>query len=71
MGAFEALLELPNVHPQRPGGVPLTVEGMSYGWNDSTRTEAVTAVRLVVASSGKTPCSSRYTQGESKGGLSW
>ena len=52
MGTFEALLELLNVYPQLPRGAPLTVRSTSLGWKVFSRTEAVTALRLMVASSG-------------------
>ena len=55
MGAFEVLLALLNVHPQLPGGAPLTVRATSRGWKVVTRTEAVTALRLMVGSSGRDP----------------
>ena len=54
-GAFEALQELRNVHPQLPGEAPLTVRRTPSGWNVLTRTEAVAALRLMVGSSGRDP----------------
>ena len=53
--AFEALLELLNVHPQLPGEAPLTTRRTPSGWNVFTRTEAVAALRLMVGSSGRHP----------------
>ena len=55
MGAFEALLELLAVHPQLPGGAPLTTRLTSRGWKSLTRTEAVAVFRLIVGSSGRDP----------------
>ena len=55
MGPFKAPLELLNVYPQLPGGEPLTVGSVSPGWKVFTRTEAVTALRITVASSGRDP----------------
>ena len=54
-GAFEALLELLNVHPQLPGEAPLTTRLTPQGWRVFTRTEAVAALRLMVGSSGRDP----------------
>eukprot|EP00904_Undaria_pinnatifida_P011237 jgi/Undpi1/7243/HiC_scaffold_22.g09716.m1 len=54
-GAFEALQELRNVHPQLPGEAPLTVRRTPSGWNVLTRTEAVATLRLMVGSSGRDP----------------
>ena len=45
MGAFKALVELLDVHPQLPGEAPLTIRGTSSGWRVSTRTEAVAPLR--------------------------
>ena len=53
MVAFDVLLELLDVHPQLPGEAPLTVEATSRGWKVFTRTEAVTALWLVVRCSGR------------------
>ena len=51
MGAFEGLLELLDVHPRLPGGALLTVRATSRGWKFSTRTDAVTVLRLMVGCS--------------------
>ena len=48
---FDVLLELLDVHPQLPGGAPLTVT--SRCWKVSIRTEAVTALWLMVVCSGR------------------
>ena len=53
MRTFEALLQLLNVYPQLPGGAPLTVTNTSFGWKVFSRMEAVTVLRLMVASSGR------------------
>ena len=55
VGAFEALLELLAVHPQLPGGAPLTTRPTSRGWKAFTRTEAVAGLRLMFGSSGRDP----------------
>ena len=55
MGAFKALTELLNVYRQLPGGGPLTVRSTSRGCKVFTSTEAVTALRLMAASSGRDP----------------
>ena len=54
-GGFEVLLELLDVHPQLPGGTPLTVRATSRDGKVFTRTEAVTALRLMVGCSGRGP----------------
>ena len=54
-GAFEVLLELLDVHPQLPGEAPLTVRATSRGWKVFTRTEAFTALRLMIGCSGRDP----------------
>ena len=68
MGAFEALLELLNVYPQLPGGAPLTVRNTSLGWKVFTRSEAVTALRLIVVSSGRDSMQLALHAGKSGGG---
>ena len=55
MGAFQALLELLDVYPQLPGAAPLTVRNTSLRWKVFTSDEAVTALTLMVASSGRDP----------------
>ena len=55
VGAFEALLELLDVHPQLSSESPLTTRLTSQGWKPFTRTEAVAALRLMVGSSGRDP----------------
>ena len=65
MGAFEALLELLNVYPQLPGGVPWAVRTTFLGCKVFTRSEAVPVLRLMVASSSRCPpWSSRCTREE-------
>ena len=59
MRAFEALLELLDVHPQLPGGAPLTVRATPRCRNVFTRTEAVSALHVVVGM--------RYTREKSGG----
>ena len=54
-GAFEALLDLLDVHPQLPGQAPLTARATSSGWKVFTRIEAVTALRVLVGSTGRDP----------------
>ena len=53
MEVLEVLLEMLDVHFQLPGGEPLTVWATSRNWKVSTRTEAVTALRLMVGYSGR------------------
>ena len=55
MGAFEALLELLNVYRQQTGWAPLAVRTTSLVWKVFPRSEVVTALRLMVASSGRDP----------------
>ena len=55
MGAFKALLGLLNVYPQLPGGEPLAVRTTSLNYKVFTRSVAVTALRLMVVSSGRDP----------------
>ena len=55
VGALEALVELLDAHPRRPGGAPLTTKRTVSGWEVITRTEAVVALRMVAASAGKNP----------------
>lgn len=55
VGAFEALVELLNVHPRLPGGAPLMTRSTASGWKVITRTEAVVALRMMVASAGRNP----------------
>ena len=55
MGAFGALVELLDVHPQLPREAPPTIRGTSSGWREFTRTEAVAALRLMVGISGRDP----------------
>ena len=55
VGAFEALVELLDAHPGRPGGAPLTTRRTASGWKVITRTEAVVALRIMAASAGKNP----------------
>ena len=69
MGAFEVLLELLDVRPQLPGGAPLTVRATSRGWKFTTRTDAVTALRLMAGCTVETPpCSLRYIHSGRIGG---
>ena len=65
MGAFEALLELLNDIPPATtdGGAPLAVRTTSLGWKLFTRSEVVTALRLMAASSGV-----RAALGKNRGG---
>ena len=51
--AFEAVLELLDVHPQLRGDAPLTARLTSGGWRVFTRTEVVASLRLIVGSSGR------------------
>ena len=67
MGAFEALLEPLNAYPHLPGGAPVTVRNTLLGWKVFTRTEAVTALRLMLASSGR-PHAVRAPLGKNRGG---
>ena len=54
VGAFEALGELLDAHPRRPGGAPLTTRCTVWG-KVITRTEAVVALRMMAASASKNP----------------
>ena len=54
-GAFRCLLEFLDVHPQLPGEAPVTVPATSRGWDFSTRTEGVAALRLMVGCNGGGP----------------
>ena len=67
-GAFEVLLELLSVHPQLPGGAPLTTRSTSGGWKVFTRSEAVAALRLMVGSSGRDPMRFALHSGRIEGG---
>lgn len=55
MGAFEAIVALLNVHPQLPGSAPLMTRFTDGGWQVITRTEAVVALRMMVACTGRDP----------------
>ena len=55
VGAFEALVELLDAHPQLPGGAPLMTRRTASGWKVTTRTEAVVALRMMAASADKNP----------------
>lgn len=55
LGAFEALVELLNVHPSLPGRAPLMTRLTTAGWKVVTRSEAVAALRMMVACTGKDP----------------
>lgn len=55
VGAFEAIIELLNVHPSLPAGAPLMTRLAVTGWKVVTRTEAVVALRMMVASVGRNP----------------
>ena len=55
VGAFEALVELLDAHPRLLGGAPLMTRRTVSGWKVITRTEAVVALRMMVASAGKDP----------------
>ena len=68
MGAFEVLLELLDVHPQLPGEAPLTARATSRDWKVFTRTEAVTALRLMVGYSGRDPMQFALHSGRIGGG---
>ena len=67
-GAFEAVLELLDVHPQLPGEAPLTARLTPGGWRVFTRTEAVAALRLMVANSGRDPAKYALNSGRIRGG---
>lgn len=54
-GAFEAIVELLNVHPNLPGRAPLMTRMGANGWKVVTRGEAVVALRRMVACAGKDP----------------
>ena len=54
-GAFELLLDLLDVHPLLERVSPLTVRLTPQSWKASTRTKAVSAMRLMIASSGRDP----------------
>ena len=68
MGAFQVLLELRDVHPHLPREAPLTVRATSRGWKVFTRTEAVTALRLMVGCSGRDPMQFAHHSGRIGGG---
>ena len=55
VGAFEAVSALLDVHPTLPGGAPLMTRRTTAGWRVITRTEAVAALRTMVASVGRDP----------------
>ena len=55
VGAFEALVELLDAHPRHPGGAPLMTRRTASGWKVITQTEAVVALRMMAASTGKNP----------------
>lgn len=55
VGAFEALVELLNVHPSLPGRAPLMTRQTATGWKVIKRTEAVVALRLMAANAGRNP----------------
>ena len=54
-GAFELLLDLLDVHPFLEGVSPLMVRLTPQDWKAFRRTEAVAALRLMIASSGRDP----------------
>ena len=66
-GAFEVLLELLDVHPHLPGEAPLTIQATSGGWKDLTRTEAVTALWLMVGCRGRDPMQFELHSGRVRG----
>ena len=55
VGAFEAVMMLLNVSPQLPGKTPLMARRTGDGWKVITRTEAVLALRMMVACTGRDP----------------
>ena len=55
VGAFEALRELLDAHPRRPGGAPPDDETYGVWGKVITRTEAVVALRMMAGSAGKNP----------------
>ena len=55
VGAFEALVELLDAHPRRPGGAPPDDETHGVWGKVITRTEAVVALRMMAVSAGKDP----------------
>lgn len=55
VGAFEAIVELLDVHPRLPRGAPLMTRRTSAGWKVVTRAEAVVALRMMVACTGRDP----------------
>ena len=61
-------LELLSMHPQLPGGAPLTTRSTSGGWKVFTRSEAVAALRLMVGSSGRDPMQFPLHFGKNRGG---
>ena len=59
VGAFEVLLDLLAVHPLLSAGSTLTARRTSRCWKPFKRTEAVSALRLMIGSSGRDPA--QYT----------
>lgn len=55
LGAFEAIVELLNLYPHLPGGAPLMTRRTVKGWKVVTRAEALVALRMMVACSGRDP----------------
>ena len=68
MGTFEVLLELLDMHLQRPGGAPVTARATSRGGTVFIRTEAVTALRLMIGCSGRDPLQFTLHSGRIGGG---
>lgn len=54
-GAFEALLELLDLHPDLPGRAPLMTRLTASGYTVVTRAEALVALRSMVAGTGRDP----------------
>ena len=67
VGAFEALVELLDAQPRRPGGAPLTTRRTASGWKVINRTEAVDALRMMAASAGKNPAHFYVALGADRG----
>lgn len=55
VGAFEALVDLLNVHSSLPGNAPLMTRCTPAGWKVVTRSEAVVALRMMVTCAGGNP----------------
>ena len=70
-GAIELQLGLLDVHPLLAGESLLMVRPTPQGWKAFTRTEALAALRLMTASSGRDPAQYALHSGRIGGRRSW